>query len=234
MNWVDIFVIFIILVAGVSGARAGITKRIGGIATKIIALILAFVFSSPCADLLYTNFGIEERVNTAVETSINQAVANVSSSGNEYIQALNKGYEKFLDTFSIMRPFVEEIGEDKQVVNSLQNSSINTKDSVIETISDACEQPIKKFLSFLSFIAILIMASVVLTFFIPVLNKVISFIPLASGLNRLLGFVSGALTGVLIALAGVAVFYFIFASEEIGIDMSIVKDCMLLKLLGLT
>jgi hypothetical protein len=200
-----------------------------GLVTQIVALILAFVLCSPCADFIYNKFKVADKINAKVTLYIDDAVQSASESGAEYTQAINDGYNKFIDKTGFLKPFLSKLNTNTEVSEALQSTVEDTKANVIATICSACEQPIKKCIGFISFLVIFLVAAILLSSLIPILSKFIALIPVVGFLDKLLGFLAGAFNGAIISAVVVLIYYFVCASS----CSTSIMNSVILKAFGL-
>lgn len=230
MGVLDITVLVTMLINGLHGFKKGFIRGVVGLISILIAFVLAYAMSSMTAEYLYEKFEIENYLEANVTLSINNAVANVTSSGNEYTAALNKGFDNLVNKMSLFSPYLSKLREQSDVKNALQNSVMSTKDNVISVICNACKKPIIKVLTFFSFVGIFLIVRIVCGALLIGVGHLLESVPVLMQINSVLGFVVGVIKGFGYGLVVIGVLYFILTMQ--GVNSDVLSSSKFLELLG--
>lgn len=204
----DLIIVFIILLFVFLSAKKGFVRTLIEVIGFIAAIVIAFTFSSPVADAIYSK-AIQPSVIKTVETTANNGISNATS-------AVDAVWDK-------MPSFITEssfFGFSKESVTAtVQNETANDVTQIAQSISDSFVKPaVTKLLSVL----ISVVAIVVLLFIVKILakhiNKLFNF-SVVGDINKTLGGVLGLVKG-----GAVAIIFCLL----IGLILSFAKDGFLI------
>lgn len=231
MNIVDIVATIAFIATVIVAFKRGFVAEVKGFVAQIISLVLAYIFSPVLASKFYSMMPIEATIRMKVTSSIDSALSAVNASGSQYTKAINEGYNNFINTSGILKPFLSKVAERSDVADALKNTSTATKDLVVDTICKGCEPGIMAALNFISFIIILIIASIILGFVLSTMSNLLSKLTILGFANKLLGGVIGVFKGVVIALIAAGLTYLVCTLCKI--DIGDMQSSFYLNLFGL-
>ncbi|WP_329382222.1 CvpA family protein [Anaerofustis sp. HA2171] len=193
-TWIDILIVGIILVCMIWGTFRGLVKSIFSIITIICSFIIAKLFSGTLSTWLINNTRIEDtihtflRVNNVIPESVSNSVEQGSTNVADWFAGLNLG-----DIPSSIIHFFE----------NLWNSGSNAVSSGGNMAVDALTASI---VSFISFVGILILAYVVLSLIVEILNLATK-LPVIRTFNKLGGALFGIVKGLIINLILISIIF---------------------------
>jgi len=87
-NYLDYFILLIIILSIVSGMRRGFIEAAGGIISTIIAIFMAIIYYDQCAVLLDEQFGIKLYISELLKEKI---ILSPAFSDNSLLSSINMG-----------------------------------------------------------------------------------------------------------------------------------------------
>ena len=204
----DIIFIVVAVILIVTGAKKGFVKALLDGLSTIISGVIAYMFSKPVAEFLYTSFirdffksrftnvltgssenfdGISERINVLVN-ELPEGAINL---------ATKFGFNINAETTAIIQ---NGANDTESLVEAVM---INIADSVLLTLTEA-----------VSLVALFIIVSILLTLVIRLLSDIIKKIPLVKETDKIAGGILGLVKAVVIVFVVSTVLFFIAGSSN--------------------
>ncbi len=226
----DIAVILIFVCLVLHGRKIGFVRSIIGLVGIVAAVILAVTLSQPLANGIYSAF-VQKPVITAVETSVNDAIANTGSTviGNnldEVQQALPSFVQDLLDK--------NNISLSDSALTIVDNGTAGVGMQVATTVEQQVVRPVATVvLRYAVGIILLLVLLVVAALLTRLISKLIRITPL-KGLDGVLGGILGALKGVLWVLLLTTVVQLIagFTAADAFISQQTIEQSILFELIA--
>lgn len=183
-------IILIVIAAAVicRGYRQGLLKSVMGLATNVVALIVAYAFSPYVSDWLFNNYFLSE-----ISSGIKSTVASVFGGGGEYdfmkmVNEMPEVLSQMLEKYRVSESSLAEF------VPSVQDAG----ESGVSKISEFIATPAASVISnVLAFIAVFIAALIVL----KIVSALIAFVfkaPVLKTVDKTAGLILGIVNAVLI------------------------------------
>ncbi len=195
----------IVLIFALMGLKRGFVKEFISLVGVVVAVILAFFLSAPCASYIYENFATQK-----VHEKVQALVPDNSEITSEGGGSLNLDKIK-----ELIPPKYADAAESVGVNLKEAIDSINFKDgeSVAETVRNAIEEKIAQpvvqaVLRIVIFIVLFILIRILLGIIVKCTNLVTK-LPGIKMLNKLLGFVFGLAKGGIIVYAIIYCYNFV-------------------------
>lgn len=227
-NIIDLVCVVLMLVFGIAGAKKGFVRYVLGAISVIAALILAFAFAKAVSGLAESVFGLTSSASAWVEKTLLK----------------REGFAVDVSGEGIAAAALENVNLPSFVKDAVVKQLSGMNDYPAGTTLASVVAPV--FANFIvllgSWLVVFLASVIVLKLIAKLLNGLAQKIPLVSALNRLLGFVVGALKILLIVCGVLAVLSLIPGgiSEKMGnfFEQTIIlkylyNDNPLNKLLGL-
>lgn len=176
---VDIIIILIILASVFVGIKKGLISCIVDIFAVIVALILALILCRPITNIVIENTNFDENLKATIVQNI----------------PLNDANFKVDENTNLPKPVIEYI-------NGITDGVATSKDDAIDAIGRELTVGI---ITAIVFISIFIVVRIVLVL-IKVVSKIIDKIPGLKEANKIGGGICGAIEGIIIVYAILAVF----------------------------
>lgn len=215
MNWILLAVIAIIVVMGLLGWKKGLIKMVFSLASTVIALLFAAIFSPVVADLMKSNEGIvsffDEKVGAIVDFSGEDAEENTGVQEN----------------------LIEELPLPETIKDSLKENNTLEKYADMDVAGFeeyVCRQITNVILNALAFVITLAVAIIALWILCHALN-ILAKLPLLKQINQMTGLAAGLAEGVLLVWI-LFVVLTMFAGSAFGQDaMAMIGENPLLDFL---
>lgn len=215
MNWILLAVIAIVAVMGLLGWKKGLIKMVFSLASTVIALLFAAIFSPVVADLMKSNEGIvsffDEKVGAIVDFS---------------------GEDAEKDT-EVQENLIEELPLPETIKDSLKENNTMEKyvDMDVAGFEEyVCRQITNVILNALAFVITLAVAIIALWILCHALN-ILAKLPLLKQINQMTGLAAGLAEGVLLVWI-LFVVLTMFAGSAFGQDaMAMIGENPLLDFL---
>ena len=215
MNWILIAVIAIIAVMGLLGWKKGLIKMVFSLASTVIALLFAAIFSPVVADIMKSNEGIvsffDEKVGVIVDFS---------------------GEDAEKDT-GVQENLIEELPLPETIKDSLKENNTLEKyvDMDVAGFEEyVCRQITNVILNALAFVITLAVVIIALWILCHALN-ILAKLPLLKQINQMTGLAAGLAEGVLLVWI-LFVVLTMFAGSAFGQDaMAMIGENPLLDFL---
>lgn len=200
MNWILLAVIAILGVMGYVGYRKGFIKMAFSLASTIVALLVAMLFSPVVAGVMKNNDAIvsffDEKISAVIDLSAENAAVETEREQMDYI-----------DSLSLPETFKESLSEN----NTLENYDAMRANDFEEY---ACRQITNVTINAIAFVVTLVVVAIglaVLCFALDLVAK----LPLLKQINITAGLAAGVLEGLLIVWI-LFVVLTMFAGTEFG------------------
>ena len=204
----DGVVIVGILIFAFVAAKKGFVRCFFGLISTVAALIIAFLFCNALAEWASATLGLEETIKTACINALNNVVGfdtDISSGG------IATALEGKIPSFLI-----------PVIIDSIADQTLPQGTTVAMVAGDALGGIV---VTFIAWLVLFLASKLVLKLVEKILSSIVAKLPIVGALNTLLGFVVGALQGLLIISAIVAVLSFI----PIDGLSSFFNECMVLN-----
>ena len=193
-TWIDILIVGIILVCMIWGTFRGLVKSIFSIITIVCSFIIAKIFSVTLSTWLINNTRIEDTIHTFLRVK-NVIPDNVSS-------GVEQGSSNVADWFASLN-----LGEIPSSIIHFFENLWHTGSNAVNTGGNiAVDALTASIVSFISFIAILILAYVVLSLIVEILNLATK-LPVIRTFNKLGGAIFGIVKGLIINLVLISIIF---------------------------
>lgn len=181
--FIDLFVIAIIVLTVFIYAKRGFVRSLFGVIGFLVALVLAFMISTPISDFAY-----EKAIKPSVVSTLTESlVTNDGQINAATIKKIPKFISRGLN------------------LDNIEVFDIDTPKTICERICDTNLKPrIMPFLKAVTSLILFVILSVVLKFVVNILNKLFSFSVIGK-LNTVLGGTLGVIMGVIFAVVFVLV-----------------------------
>lgn len=183
MNWILIAVIAILGVMGFVGFKKGFITMVFSVASTIVALLVAMLFSPVAAGVMKNNDAIvgffDEKISAVVDFSPEEAQESVES---EQVS--------LIDSLPLPEMFKETLLEN----NTIENYNAMQADNFEEYV---CRQITNVTINAIAFVVTLLVAIIALTVLCFTLN-LLAKLPLLKQVNVTAGLAAGVLEGLLI------------------------------------
>jgi len=211
----DIIAVAIVVLFAIIGYNAGFVKTIIELIGWIAVLLFASVLANQISGFIFDCF-ISEPIIKSVEKSVAEFGAN---GVNEYFNGLPDLIQRLLNAYGIN---AESVGA---TIDSNQ---------IAVAIVEQIKMPIVSLISFIFNVIIFVLGIILVRLLARVCNSVVSRIPLVSGLNRTLGFVSGVAKGFVITavFCWIFSFFILFTGGFLGVTYETVCDTQLIRFLN--
>lgn len=200
MNWILIAVIAILGVMGFVGFKKGLIKMVFSVASTIVALLVAMLFSPVVAGMMKNNEAIvgffDEKISAIVDFT----------SEEEHEETEDK-QQSLIDSLPLPKTFKETILEN----NTLENYKAMQVERFEEYVCRQITNVIINAIAFVATLLLVIIALAVLCFALNLLAK----LPLLKQVNTTAGLIVGVLEGLLIVWI-LFVILTMFAGSEFG------------------
>ena len=189
------------------GVKRGFIQSVIRSAKLILAFVLAYFLGGPVAGLLNSTF-IGGWVNGFVYDKVNGLYQGAANMGAEEIAS---NFPSFLMT--------EEVKE--SIANASQGE---VGEALVQSVSDSISRPIASLISnVLGYILVFLLSFLLLVVVAKLLTSVIDKIALLGTLNRVLGGIWGALTGMLVLFVAASVIKLFLGGTDIYQATVVVK-----------
>lgn len=187
----DLLVVAILAFTIFLGFRKGFVKSLMGLASGILALVIAFVFTPTLAAVVDRSF-----VRPAVVSVVEEQIVSVLPDEQE-----GNLLSFIKDSPAELAGFLSGIGIDTSRLESYLPEETAEEASSLESISEALAAPLSHMISsVISFIVIYVAALIILKIVTAMLDGLFS-LPVLRIPNKLLGGAIGAVTGIITCLA---------------------------------
>ena len=180
----NLAMIIAILIPAVRGYMRGFVKMAFHLFRFVIAFVLSSCFAKPIGLLLKEKWLGDKFYNTIYD-ALHSAAGEITG-GESMANALPSGIRTILETFGV--DVTAEANQALATEQTLESFSMNLSDKLASFVGAA-----------IGFVAVFLLSLLVLALFSGILTAIIEKLPLIGKLNKLLGFVFGALIGVIIA-----------------------------------
>lgn len=188
---IDIILALIIVLNTVMGLKKGLVKTVFGLASVIIAVVLAYIFGSSAASLLRTTKAYDNICDSTKE-SLSEYFEK------EALENKEKAFEN-IGSLSFVKQ-LESMGVDTQ--KELERYSENLESSAKEASSVLSEKfavPILEFFSNILGTILVFIVSLLGMWLLSIVLRGIFSLPFLRGLNKTGGFITGLLLGLFYA-----------------------------------
>ena len=200
MNWILIAVIAILGVMGFVGFKKGFIKMVFSVASTIVALLVAMLFSPVVAGMMKNNEAIvvffDEKISAIVDFTSEEAHAETEGT-----------QQSLIDSLPLPETFKETILENNTAENYIAMQAKNFEEYV-------CRQITNVIINAIAFVVTLLLAIVALAIVCFALN-LLAKLPLLKQVNATAGLAAGVLEGLLIVWI-LFVILTMFAGSEFG------------------
>lgn len=200
MNWILIAVIAILGVMGFIGFKKGLIKMVFSVASTIVALLVAMLFSPVVAGMMKNNEAIvgffDEKVSAIVDFTSEEEQED--SAGKQ---------QSFIDSLPLPQTFKETLTENNSIENYVALQVENFEEYVCRQITNVIINAI----AFVVTLLLVIIGLAVLCFALNLLTK----LPLLKQVNATAGLAVGVLEGLLIVWI-LFVILTMFAGSDFG------------------
>lgn len=233
MNWLLIVVLIFWAIISFVGFHKGFLRMLFSVCALILSLILTLAFYPKVDEFLCSSTGLDEFLYEKYSLYIDKNEADTSDENESVIQSLVK--EMSIDMENL------ELESITDLIDSGATAAGNAVNEVTKELKDALSLKLAHMtITVLAFLITWIVISIVLRIILGVI-KIIEKIPVIRGMNRALGFVLGALTGLLVIWAAFAIITALAASSfgnncieciaESGLLTALYKTNIFIKLL---
>ena len=202
MNWILILVIGIIGVFGWLGLKKGLIKMVFSLASTIIALLVAMLFSPVVADMMKGNEAIVSFFDEKIESI-------VDFSQEEAEEETENKQESLIASLPLPETFKESLLENNTAENYVSMQAENFKQYV-------CRQITNVIINAIAFVITLIIAIIALAILCKTLD-LLAKLPVLRQINSVAGLAAGIAEGLLIVWVLFAVLT-MFAGSAFGKD----------------
>jgi hypothetical protein len=216
MNWVLLVVIGIIAVLGFIGMKKGLIKMVFSLASTIVALLVAMLFSPMVAGMMKNNEAIvgffDEKISTIVDFTSEEAQEETESK-----------QESLIDSLPLPETFKESLLENNTAESYISMQAQNFEEYV-------CRQITNVIINAIAFVATLLLAIVALAILCKTLD-LLAKLPLLKQINAAAGLATGVAGGLMIVWI-LFVILTMFAGTAFGSDaLSMIAENPLLDFL---
>lgn len=200
MNWILLLVIAIIGIMGFVGYKKGLIKMVFSVASTIVALLVAMLFSPVVA-------GMMKNSETIVSFFDEKISAIVDFTSEEAQEEMEGKQQSLIDALPLPETFKETILENNTAENYVAMQAKNFEEYV-------CRQITNVIINAIAFVVTLLLAIVALAIACFALN-LLAKLPLLKQVNATTGLAAGILEGLLIVWI-LFVILTMFAGSEFG------------------
>ncbi len=190
MGWIfDLALVLIFFLCITITAKRGFVKSVWGAGTVIGAFVMAYLFGPPIGEFIYTVF-VHDSVSEYAFGVIEKLA--VEQSGGYDLSSL---FETLPKEFTQL---LDNCGADINALSEQFKLSVTVSEEELRSFAESVAQPIAHTLSSAAGIIIVFLASVLALWIIGLIVKAVVRLPLLSTLNGFLGFLLGAVSGLII------------------------------------
>ncbi len=224
--FLDLTVVAVFALCTYLGMKRGLIKSVMGIVIVTVALIGSFQLNEPVADHLKTSF-VDDLVTEKVEEKLDSIVSGMESF--DIFEIFKEKPGLFDDLFGDFKIDSDDIEKDE---DALDPHDPTKEGEMAEQISKTVSEKISKALAFALVFVVLLILLKLITLGIDLVAK----LPVLKQINSTLGFVLGAVKGLLYAWGLSIIIYNllpqVLAMTESKIPVTVVDATYLVKLLG--
>jgi uncharacterized membrane protein required for colicin V production len=200
MNWILIAVIAILGIMGFVGFKKGFIKMVFSVASTIVALLVAMLFSPVVSGMM--------KNNEAIVGFFDEKISAIVDFTSEEAQEETEGKQQSLiDSLPLPETFKETISEN----NTLENYAAMQAQNFEEYV---CRQITNVIINAIAFVVTLLLAIIALAILCFALN-LLAKLPLLKQVNATAGLAAGVLEGLLIVWI-LFVILTMFAGSDFG------------------
>ncbi len=183
MNWVLLVVMGIIAVLGFIGLKKGLIKMVFSLASTIVALLVAMLFSPMVAGMMKNNEAIvsffDEKIGAVVNFTSEEAQAETESA-----------QESLIDSLPLPETFKESLLENNTAESYISMQAQNFEEYVCRQISNVI-------INAIAFVVTLLLAIIALAILCKTLD-LLAKLPLLKQINAAAGLAAGVAEGLLV------------------------------------
>jgi uncharacterized membrane protein required for colicin V production len=214
LNWVDIVLFILILVATFLGYRRGFFKTLYGLLAFFIAIFLALSFHKPFATYLKNNTGIDEWIITNIQGSAQKIEPNTDQLNTPVIN--NENMEVIEKTLGNLPENIKvSLGLDDIKNQALESISLKVSDLAINIIS---------------ILGIYVVVRLLLGVISTIIDGVLK-LPILKQINELLGLLLGSILGFLQIYIIFAIITFLSSMINLNVLILYIKSSLFARIL---
>ena len=189
----DVIILGIIIFCVYSGYRKGLIKTVMGIASFIIAFIMALRFSPPLSDFMYSKW-IQPNLVSGLSKRIDDILGNVSLDRMVDDPARPDAFTNLIKDYGAGIPDVKEWITGGA---SSENLAANLVEPVAKGIS-----------GFIAFAAVLIVSIILIKIIAAIINGIVK-LPVLNFANKAAGAAAGGIYGIVLSYIAVILIYYV-------------------------
>lgn len=194
----DLLIVAILALSIFLGVRRGLIRSVISLVGSIVALILALVFSPGLGRYIDANY-VNAPMREWVIDQLSASAEEVSATEIDFDDLLKHRPEFFTETCEFLGVDVEEISASYE---SLKADGVEqAKSAIVTQMVDPLSSVISRVLAF----AVIFLAAMLAIIIISLFSKFLNNLPILRKMDKLLGGVLGAVTGILISFIVVAI-----------------------------
>lgn len=195
----DIIAVGLIILFAVLGAVKGFAKTLIEVVGYILAFVIAFSVAEYVADYIYEN-NVKETIVASVSDITKESADNAVVSISDSVDKIWESIPSYISAFSGITK--------ESVTDYVETYSDKTDEGIEQLATSVSENVIKPVVVSAIELVVSILLIIILLFIVKILAKLIGNIfnkSVFKGMNRFLGFISGATKGLLFCLAIAAI-----------------------------
>jgi len=188
----DIIILGIIILCAYSGYKNGLVKTVMGLLSFVIAFIMAWIFSPPLSDFMYSKWIKPNFVSGAAARIESFLTPNIDL--NRLAIDEQPEFVSMLESYGVKLPDVKEWLSGGA---STENVAANLVEPVAKGISN-----------FIAFVAVLIVSLILLKIITSLINRIVK-LPVLNLVNKTGGAVAGGIYGIVLSYIAVILIYYV-------------------------
>jgi uncharacterized membrane protein required for colicin V production len=214
LNWVDIVLFILILVATFLGYRRGFFKTLYGLLAFFIAIFLALSFHKPFATFLKNNTGIDEWIITNIQGSAQKIEPNTDQLNTQVINNEN---------MEVIEKTLGNLPENIKVTLGLDDIKNQALESISLKVSDLA-------INIISILGIYVVVRLLLGVISTIIDGVLK-LPILKQINELLGLLLGSILGFLQIYIIFAIITFLSSIINLNVLILYIKSSLFARIL---
>jgi uncharacterized membrane protein required for colicin V production len=214
LNWVDIVLFILILVATFLGYRRGFFKTLYGLLAFFIAIFLALSFHKPFATFLKNNTGIDEWIITNIQGSAQKIEPNTDQLNTHVINNEN---------MEVIEKTLGNLPENIKVTLGLDDIKNQALESISLKVSDLA-------INIISILGIYVVVRLLLGVISTIIDGVLK-LPILKQINELLGLLLGSILGFLQIYIIFAIITFLSSIINLNVLILYIKSSLFARIL---
>lgn len=194
----DLIIVAILIIFTILAAKKGFVKSVVEVAGFVLAIFLAFTFSTPVTNFIYEK-AVNPAIHSTVEAAVGNTYSNIDSSVTDAVTEKLPGFiANNMDALSID-------------LTGILSDNYGSPSEVADAVCDNVVRPvITSILSSVITVLLLIILMIAFRFLAKFINKIFSFSIIGTA-NKLLGAAIGLVKGAGVAVIFVLVVTFIIS-----------------------